>query len=188
VRELSDAIVIEQLSRRLGPLTDEQRANAAVAMILTREESDFSILFVKRVENPADPWSGQIGLPGGKREPEDKNLQQNVIRETLEETGISLLHSQFLGVLPALRSTPRPELMILPFVAFLERRPSIRLNKKELESFLWIPLQQVLKGKNTVRIGSQLMPAYVVGETVIWGLTYKIVESFIQIINSIKAA
>jgi 8-oxo-dGTP pyrophosphatase MutT (NUDIX family) len=186
VGELSDRIIIEQLSRRLRPLCDEQKANAAVAVILTLEDNDLSILFVKRVENPADPWSGQIGLPGGKREPEDKNLQQNVIRETFEETGISLLDSRFLGVLPALRSTPRPELMILPFVTFLESRPIIRLNRKELESFIWIPLQQVLKGKKNVRIDSQVVPAYVVGETVVWGLTYKIVESFIQVIKSIK--
>ena len=186
--ELSGIIAIEQLSKRLGLITEEKKVNAAVALILTLEDSDFSILFVKRVENLADPWSGQIGLPGGKREPADKNLEENVIRETLEETGISLLHSHFLGVLPALRSAPRPELMILPFVAFLERKPFIKLNKEELESFVWIPLQKVLKGENVVRIGSRVVPAYVVGETVIWGLTYRIVENFVHIVKSTKAS
>jgi 8-oxo-dGTP pyrophosphatase MutT (NUDIX family) len=184
---LSVEALIEELSKRLRPLSDEQEANAAVAVILSLENSDFSILFVKRVENAADPWSGQIGLPGGKREPEDENLQQNVTRETLEETGISLLNSRFLGVLPALPSTPRPELMILPFVVFLKHKPTVELNRKELESFVWIPLQQILKSKNTVEIGSLEVPAYVVGKTVIWGLTYRILESFIQIIKNCKA-
>jgi 8-oxo-dGTP pyrophosphatase MutT (NUDIX family) len=184
VEELSEEIAIERLSKRLRLLTEEQEANAAVAVILTLEDGDFSVLFVKRVENLADPWSGQIGLPGGKREPEDRNLQQNVVRETLEETGIDLLNSRFLGILPALRSTPRPELMVLPFVIFLEHEPIITLNRKELESFIWIPLQQIRKSKKRVKIGSQEVPAYVVGRTVIWGLTYKILESFIQIINS----
>jgi 8-oxo-dGTP pyrophosphatase MutT (NUDIX family) len=181
---LSDEIEIKRLSRRLRLLTDEQGANAAVAMILTLEDGDFSILFVRRVENPADPWSGQIGLPGGKREPEDKNLQQNVVRETLEEIGIDLLNSRFLGLLPVLQSTPRPELMILPFVVFLEQKPVIKLNRKELESFIWIPLQQILKSKKSVKIGSREVPAYVVGKTIIWGVTYRILESFIQIIKS----
>jgi 8-oxo-dGTP pyrophosphatase MutT (NUDIX family) len=183
VGELADEIAIERLSKRLGLLTDEQGANAAVAVILTLEDSEFSILFVKRVESLADPWSGQIGLPGGKREPEDRNLQQNVVRETFEETGIDLLNNHFLGLLPAMRSTPRPELMILPFVIFLEHKPIIKLNRKELESFTWIPLQRIRKSKNTVRIGSKEVPAYVVGKTVIWGLTYRILESFFQIIN-----
>jgi 8-oxo-dGTP pyrophosphatase MutT (NUDIX family) len=184
---LSDEIAVEQLSKRLRPLSDEQEANAAVAMILRYETNDLSILFVKRVENMADPWSGQIGLPGGKREPGDKNLQQNVTRETLEETGINLLNSRFLGLLPALRSTPRPDLMILPFVVFLEHKPIIKLNKKELESSIWIPLRKILKSKNTVRIGSREVPAYIIGKTVIWGLTYRILETFIQIIKRVRA-
>ena len=183
--KLSGKLRIERLQRRLRLLTDEQESNAAVALILTPEDGDFSVLFVKRVENPAaDPWSGQIGLPGGKREVEDKNLQQNVIRETLEETGINLVNSRFLGLLPAQRATPRPELIILPFVILLEHRPIIRLNRKELESFIWIPLQEILRSKNTAKIGSREVPAYVVGKTVIWGLTYRILESLIQIVDN----
>ena len=181
---MSDKTAIEQLSKRLRPVSDEQEANTAVAVILSPENNDLRILFVKRVENLADPWSGQVGLPGGKREPEDKNLQQSVIRETLEETGINLLNSRFLGVLPALRSTPRPELMILPFVVFLERKPVVKLSMKELESFIWIPLRQILKSKNMVRIGSREVPAFVVDKAVIWGLTYRILESFIQVMKS----
>lgn len=181
VEGLSDEIRIEQLSKRLGPLSDEQDANAAVALILSREDNDFSVLFVKRVENLADPWSGQIGLPGGKREAGDKSLQHCVIRETLEETGVDLSDGHFLGLLPALRSMPRPELMILPFVVLVEHKPIIRLNEEELQSFIWIRLQQILGSRNTVRVGSREVPAFVVGKTVIWGLTYRIIESFIQI-------
>jgi 8-oxo-dGTP pyrophosphatase MutT (NUDIX family) len=184
VKEMPYSIKIEQLSKRLRSLSDEQGANAAVAMILSREDRDFSILFVKRVENLADPWSGQIGLPGGKREEGDKNLQRCVIRETLEETGIELLNSYFLGLLPALRSTPRPELLILPFVVFLKHKPAVKLNEEELESFIWIRFQHILESRSTVNIGPRRVPAYVVEKTVIWGLTYRILESFIQIIDN----
>jgi len=179
VSVLSNEIRIAQLSKRLRPVSDEQDANAAVALILSQENSNFSILFVKRVENLADPWSGQIGLPGGKREAVDKNLKQCVTRETLEETGIALSEGRFLGLLPALRSMPRPELMILPFVVLVEHKPVIRLNEEELQSFIWIRLQQIIASRNTVKIGSREMPAFVVGETVIWGLTYRIIENFI---------
>jgi len=134
---LSHQDIIEELQSKLLPTSAEQGANAAVALLLRLKKGDLEVLFVKRVENLADPWSGQIGLPGGKREPQDLNLKQSVIRETLEEVGTNLLgNCRFLGVLSALRSKPRPEIKILPFVIFLEHEPLIRLNVEELqESF-----------------------------------------------------
>lgn len=89
---------IKKLSKTLKPISEEQDAEAAVALILKLRNHDIKILLVKRVENPADPWSGQVALPGGKRDAKDQNLKKTVVRETLEETNINLLHRcQFLG-------------------------------------------------------------------------------------------
>ena len=141
---------------------------------------DLGVLFVKRVEKPADPWSGQMALPGGKRDAEDENLRQTVVRETLEETNIDLLHRcRFLGVMDTLRSTRRPEMQILPFVVLLEHEPKIKLNE-ELEGFFWISLDELVQHKGTVEFSFGEVPAYAVGGQVIWGLTYRILEKFIQ--------
>ncbi|MBU7027997.1 MAG: hypothetical protein HXS48_13765, partial [Theionarchaea archaeon] len=71
-----DCGTIKKLSRVLKPVTEEQNATAAVVILLTLVDDDIRILFVKRVENPRDPWSGQMALPGGKREAEDKSLKE----------------------------------------------------------------------------------------------------------------
>jgi len=112
---------INEITKALKPFSMEEEANAAVAILLKPVDQDLNILFVKRVENVRDPWSGQIALPGGKRDRKDRNLKETVLREILEETGINLLdHCRFLGVTEAVRSRLNPELKILPFVVLLE--------------------------------------------------------------------
>jgi len=174
----------ERLSKALRPVSDEQEANAAVALLMKLEKADLNVLLVKRVENPADPWSGQVALPGGKRDAMDLNLKQTVVRETLEETNINLLDGcRFLGVLTTLRSIPRPDLKILPFVFLLKHEPTIRLNEKELEGFTWIPLKEIVRGKGRARLSFGEVPAYVVRGLVIWGLTYRVLENFIEVLK-----
>ena len=184
---MTAADCIEKLSRDLRPLSDEQGANAAVALLLKLENADLNVLFVKRVENLADPWSGQVALPGGKRDVADLSLMQTVVRETLEETSIDLSAGcRFLGVLTALRSKPRPGLMILPFVVLLEHEPSIRLNEKELEGFVWIPHGEIIRGKGSVEFSFGEVQAFVVGRMVIWGLTFRVLEDFSRTLELVK--
>lgn len=73
-KQMVTADVIEKLAKVLKPVSDEQGANAAVALLLKSKRNDFDVLFVKRVKNPLDPWSGQMSLPGGKRESKDASL------------------------------------------------------------------------------------------------------------------
>jgi len=175
---------IEKLSKVLKPVSEGEDANAAVALLLKPVDQDLKVFFVKRVENPADPWSGQMALPGGKRDAKDQNLKQTVVRETLEETNINLLDScRFLGVMETQRSAPRPEMKILPFVVLLEYEPSIKLNE-ELEGFVWISLEELSQNKGTVKFSFGEFPAYIVGNSVIWGLTYRILEKFIHTLKT----
>ena len=110
-----------------------QNADAAVALLLRPANQSFQILLVKRAEKFSDPWSGQMAFPGGKRDPKDRDTMQTVIRETLEETNINIIHCcRFLGVLENMRSTVRPKLLVAPFVILLEHDPIIVLNE-ELE-------------------------------------------------------
>jgi len=130
----------------LKPISHEQGANAAVALLLTPGRNDVDLLLVKRVETPYDTWSGQMALPGGKREPEDLSLKDTVVRETWEETGVALGRCRFLGVLGAVRSEPKPDFVILPFVVLLDGEPELKLSAGELESFMWVPYEKIVQG------------------------------------------
>jgi 8-oxo-dGTP diphosphatase len=174
--------IAEQLSKQLRKLSDEQQANAAVALLL-KGKSNPSALFVKRVQNPKDPWSGQIALPGGKRDPKDNDLKETAIRETLEETNVNLDECVFLGVMNAKESTPRPDIRVLPFVVLLDYDPIITLNEKELEQHFWIPLQKLAKNRTKITLSFGETSAYVVDDKVIWGLTYRITEELLRILK-----
>ena len=180
--QLTHTDIIKKLSQHLGEVSSEQGGNAAVAL-LVKGVTTPSILFVKRIQNPADPWSGQIALPGGKRDGKDKNLKDTIIRETLEETGISLDRCRFLGVMSVQESMPRPEIKVVPFVIFLEHEPAITLSERELEKYVWIPIEKLAKSKATVTFSFGESPAYLVDDTVIWGLTYRIIEELMQILK-----
>jgi 8-oxo-dGTP diphosphatase len=172
---------LKKLSEVLKPISEEQGADAAVALIFKSVNQELKILFVKRVENPADPWSGQMALPGGKRDAHDQNLKQTVIRETLEETNIDLLYRcRFLGVMAALRSMQRAKMKILPFVILLEHQPSIILNKRELERFVWFSLKELVQHKSAAKFSFGESPAYIIESDIIWGLTYRILENFVH--------
>jgi len=171
---------IEKLSKVLKPVSEGQDATAAVALLLKPVGQDLKVFFVKRVENPADPWSGQMALPGGKRDAKDRNLKQTVVRETLEEANINLLdRCRFLGVMEPVRSTLRPEMKILTFAILLEHEPSIKLNE-ELEGFVWISLEELAQHKGTAKFSFGEFPAYIVGNSVIWGLTYRILKKIVH--------
>ena len=173
---------IEKLSKRLKPISRAQDADAAVALLLKLVDRDTKLFFVKRVESPTDPWSGQMAFPGGKRDPRDQNLKQTVIRETLEETNINLLdRCRFLGAMAPFRSTRRPEMRVLPFVVLLEHEPTIRLNE-ELERFVWIFPEDLVQHKGVARLSFGEVAAYVLKDSVIWGLTYRILQEFFQVI------
>ncbi len=181
--KLDHGVSIERLSRMFEPASEEKDADAAVALLLRRTDHTLKVFLVKRVEAAGDPWSGQMAFPGGKRDPKDRDLKQTVIRETLEETSIDLLdRCRFLGVMKTLRSTRRPEMRIVPFVFLLEYGPSIKLNE-ELERFVWVSLEELVQHRGTAKLSFGEVPAYVVGNSLIWGLTYRILERFIQILE-----
>jgi 8-oxo-dGTP diphosphatase len=179
------ALSIEELSTNLKQFSNKQDANASVTLLLKLEGERPYILFVRRVQDSSDPWSGQIALPGGKREPKDKDLKETVIRETLEETNINLLNNcTFLGVMSTFQSKPRPEIRVLPFVILLRDELSIRLNKKELEEYFWMSLEELVRNKTTAKFIFGEVPAFIIGNIVIWGLTYRIVECLMHCLKT----
>ncbi|KAK9374085.1 NUDIX hydrolase domain-like protein [Lipomyces chichibuensis] len=54
------------------------------------DDRNAEILFIKRSTREADRWSGQVALPGGRRDIEDESDLVTAKRETLEEVGLDL--------------------------------------------------------------------------------------------------
>lgn len=175
----------ERLSILLNLKYESLDAHAAVVVLIKSTSQGFQVLLVKRAERAGDPWSGQTALPGGKCDVDDKDLKATVVRETLEETGINLLVGcRFLGAMEAVRSTQKPEMMILPFVVFQEKDQTIKLNEELTEHF-WTPLSGLAKHRGAVKSSFGEHPAYIIENRIIWGLTYKIMQNLLSLLSAI---
>lgn len=160
---------------------------AAVALVLVPDlDGDVALLFIRRSEHPADPWSGQIALPGGRRDGADPDLLATAMRETVEETGIRLEHRHLVGELDDLSpvSPHLPPIVVRPFVFAVPSVPEIRLSGEVAES-LWVPRSQLLERRTeetvTARDLTLVMPGYRVGPHFVWGMTERIVTPFLQL-------
>lgn len=129
--------------RPVGADREEGIRRAAVALIIRAgEDGAPELLFIKRAEYPADPWSGQVAFPGGREEAGDPTLTDTAIRETREETGIDLVgDATVIGTLDDLRpQTVRlPAVIVRPYVILLHRFEPLLLSDEVALAF-WIPL------------------------------------------------
>lgn len=172
------ARVAEQVSRR-----------AAVALILREHGVDLELLFIRRAEDPRDPWSGQMAFPGGRSEPGDGELCVTAMRETAEEVGIDLARgAELLGALDEVRAMARLrplDLAITPFVFRLDAAAEARLGE-EVRSIHWLPLADLLdEGRQSTfdyehESGTLRFPCLRLGPLVIWGLTYRMFASLAE--------
>lgn len=170
--------------------THGDRVHAAVSLIL-RTGEDLEILFIKRAESKGDPWSGQMALPGGRKDRADSTLLDTAIRETLEETSVSLAeHGLPLGSMePTVPATVRlPPITIFPFVFGVPDDTKARIASREVDEVLWVPLTTLTSPETsgTVEITykdspSRTFPCWRVDGRVVWGLTYRILNRFLEI-------
>ena len=177
--------IIEELVSKLNT-TNNLEANAAVVVLLRSTDRGIQVLLVKRAEKSTDPWSGQIALPGGKRNLKDSDLKHTVIRETLEETAINLLKNcRFLGTMEQFTSIQKPEMKIVPFIVIQEKKQKIKLNN-ELSDYFWIKLKKIIENKGTVKYKLEDFPAFIIGKYTIWGLTFKILQELLELLSFVK--
>src|SRR2546427_12367955 len=80
----------ENLSSNPRSSTGE-REDAVVAILLYQDSADeLNTLLIHRMERSNDPWSGQIGLPGGRVAQFDGSTQEGWAREAREKVGLEL--------------------------------------------------------------------------------------------------
>lgn len=187
----ANTITLETIARALAlrpPVTIplEGRRHAAVALLLRLGSAGPEVLFIERARHDGDPWSGDFGFPGGKVEPSDAGPRQAAEREVLEEIGVPLEQSLFLGRLDDISGAHLP-VIISCFVWSVAADTPLTLGDEAVRAF-WIPLGALLdprrRGESTVyfRGAPLLRPAIRLldsGPTVLWGITYRLVCQFL---------
>lgn len=178
-------------SRQPALLPPEERRQAAVAMILRRGPEGAELLFIERARRQGDPWSGDIGFPGGKVEAEDPDSRRAAERETAEEIGLDLFGAAFLGSLDDIVGDHLP-VQISCFLYLVDDPHPFTLSEEVVQAF-WVPLAVItdparrvettvlFRGESIIRPAVDLLGP---GRTVLWGITYRLVHQFLSIIRN----
>ena len=169
---------------------DGEPSRAAVAMVLEPRADDLHLFFIHRAEHDADPWSGHMGFPGGRKDPEDPDVLNTVLREVHEEVGIDLRRqARLIGPIDEVQGVARGRqlpLVISPFVFVLETAVEPRPNH-EVQSVLWVPLSYLAEPSNESIVEHLIngqpmrLPAYTYQDRTIWGLTFRMIRGFLEV-------
>jgi 8-oxo-dGTP pyrophosphatase MutT (NUDIX family) len=186
----SDFVVIRDRLARRTPrrIAKPTAVQAAVALILTPAvlRDELALLLIKRAERGGDPWSGQMALPGGRRDPQDRELLATARRETEEETGIALSADVLLGELDDLHPRTRilPPIVVRPFVFGLPSRPPVQASE-EVALHIWVPIQELKASQTHVEVDirgqRRHQPSFLIGHHVVWGMTHRILKPFLAL-------
>ena len=189
---------LDEIRRRVAAYQPElvegsDRARAAVAVILrrNRERSGAELLFIERAKREGDPWSGHMAFPGGRVDPGDRDTREAAERETLEEVGLSLAGSAYLGRLDDLQGRPaRPTgaLVVSAHVFLTDDPPPLSLNR-EVEEAFWFPVSALLEPSRHIiyphaRFEDRELPGILIGTPdrhIVWGLTYRFLDILLAV-------
>ncbi|MCL4312180.1 MAG: NUDIX hydrolase [Candidatus Thermoplasmatota archaeon] len=130
---------------------------AAVALILNGNK----FLLIKRADQEGDPWSGHMALPGGHRE-NGETCEQAAIRETMEETGLSVTVNRLLGLYHTLNGH-----VSVAAYECISSNTEVHPDN-EISQYFWSSEKDLLLDNETYRFG----------DYVVFGLTYRILRDY----------
>ncbi len=160
---------------------------SSVFILLYEEKGEWYIPLIKRTEYNG-VHSGQVSLPGGKREQQDNDILQTAYRETEEEIGISSDAITYIGTLTTLY-IPNSNFNVIPHLGVLNSTPTFNRNPREVEEIINLPFSTLLdKSKikhfereiNNININA---PYYCCDKHIIWGATAMILSEFAEAIK-----
>ena len=178
---------------------------ASVLIPIVKKDNTHYILFEVRSKN-LRTQPNEISFPGGKIEINESPLDA-AIRETCEEIGTTKENIDIISPLDLL-ITPG-NMIINPFVGYLNNYESLYINKDEVDHVFLVPISYLLKYKpslynNEVKIipndnfpydiipnkkdykfatGNYSVLFYKYENYVIWGITAKILENFLDFLK-----
>jgi 8-oxo-dGTP pyrophosphatase MutT (NUDIX family) len=132
-----------------------------------------------------------MAFPGGRVDVVDASARAAAERETLEEVGLSLVGSEFLGRLDDLPGLPVPSDFAVSAYVFYASEPGPLAFNHEVRDAFWFPLASLSEPERQIDHpadveSDRLFPGILVDETrqrVVWGLTYRFLDRFLSVLG-----
>ena len=187
----------ERLRRRLKPADavarpplNERRAAAVLVPLMDRGDGRIEVLYTRRSDR-LESHRGQVAFPGGHLHRNDPDLMTAALRETHEEVGIEPEMVRILGSFPG-RRTNQTDIAVTPFVGVIEGSPALRPDPREVAEIFTVPLKALsdgrYRGKQELKRNGVTVdfPAILYAGQVIWGLTFWLTLTFLELATNAR--
>ncbi len=161
---------------------------AAVNIVLYLRNNEWYFPLIQRTENERDRHSGQISLPGGKREDFDQDFAETAIRETSEEIGLEKPYVRIIREMSPIYIPPS-NFYVYPYISYSKRNPEFILQESEAVEVIEFPITSFLNLPDSPEImalpgaGGKEVPVINFNGYIIWGATAMILSEFSQLIK-----
>lgn len=167
--------------------TADEHADAVVAVLLQERQEDLDLLLIHRAKRMGDPWSGQIGLPGGRIESTDSSNKSALVREVQEEIGVDLtLYGQEIGTLSLGSPMKSLNTKVQPWVFGLygRRKPTVG---PEVQEIFWVGMSKLQSLRTTSEIElkgvKRSVDSFLVDGHVVWGYTHRVLNELLSVLS-----
>jgi 8-oxo-dGTP pyrophosphatase MutT (NUDIX family) len=154
---------------------------AVLVPIFRRVDGVSRVALIRRSDHGVH--GGELGFPGGKREPADRTLLETALRETREEIGLTGDQVEVLESLPAVE-TLTTAYRISPFLARIDPPPTWQICRDEIAEVLEVAIDDLAKPEahgvdmavSPTWPGPRPIAFFRLGPHRIWGATYRILH------------
>ena len=161
----------------------------SVLILLYEQEGEHYFPLIKRTDYKG-LHSGQISLPGGKKE-KGETEEQTALRETFEEIGVDPLAVKIIGQLSNFFVIPS-NFMVTPFVASIDYKPAFIPDPREVDKIIQANLHNLIDDDaiTTAEIlaAGQFKlnaPHFKVEDEIVWGATAMMLNELRMVVREI---
>ena len=171
------------------PFSINNSTPAAVLILLYLEDNEIYFFLTKRTDE-LENHKGQISLPGGMQEGNEK-LIDTALRETQEEIGINKTSISIIGTITPL-FVPVTGFMIYPFIGYSLNKLDPKMDPVEVAAIFSINISDLLNKENrtieqrNIRGYDVQVPYFKLNDYKVWGATSMILSEFRDLIKSIN--
>ncbi len=179
------------------PFSSQVKMNAqdfrqsAVAMVLYEDGNELMSLLIQRPFYEG-VHSRQIAFPGGKRDPEDPNIEFTARRECMEEVAIPMEDLSLLGRLTDVY-IPTSKFIVSPHLFAVDSLPDLIPDEREVDEIIPFNVSRLLEADSInytdMNFGNGFkqknVPYFAIEDKIVWGATGMILSEFRTILRQI---
>lgn len=179
------------INRPDSKVTPAHARLSGVLLLLYPDNTDWRLVLIERSAD-GGVHSGQIALPGGRKEDTDETIVVTALREAAEEVALNANKVEVIGCLSSLY-IPVSNFEVNPVVAVAGEEPQLIASEAEVAGILRLPLSSLFDRKEMVHVRASGLDltihtiAYMMDDSrFIWGATAMILSELEALVEEWK--